>query len=99
MNKTTRSCVEAITLREDVDHRVAFAAVRIGDVLIRGVTVWRASNGSLRVYFPSYKQGSGFEDAIQLPEVLRTEVEADVIAAYKVARAEAVETRGNRASG
>jgi len=87
-----KSCVEAVSLAVDMDRRVALATVRIGDVLIKGVSVWRSTNGRLRVYFPSYKLGAGWDDAIYLPEELRSEVEADVISAYKTAKAAAQKT-------
>lgn len=86
----TNSYVEKVTLAEDIDKRIAFASVRIGDVLIRGVAVWRGRGGKLRVYFPSYRLGDAWYDAIDLPEDLRTEVEADVIASYKAAKSAAV---------
>jgi hypothetical protein len=85
----TESCVEAISLAEDIDKRIALASVRVGDVLIRGVAVWRGRNGRLRVYFPGYKLGTCWDDAIYLPEEIRTQVEADVISAYKLAKAAA----------
>lgn len=81
-----KSCVETISLAADMDKRVALATVRLGDVLVRGVAVWRSRQGKLRVYFPSYKLGAGWDEAIYLPEELRTDVEADVIAAYKQAK-------------
>jgi len=84
-----KTCVETLSLAADLDRRVALASIRIGEILVRGVAVWRSPKGSLRVYFPSYKLGGGYEDAIYLPEELRTEVEADVLAAYRKARSEA----------
>jgi hypothetical protein len=84
-----KSCVEAISLAVDMDKRVALATVRLGDVLIRGVAVWRSRQGKLRVYFPNYKLGAGWDEAIYLPEELRTEVEADVISAYRQAKSAA----------
>jgi hypothetical protein len=72
-----------------MDKKIALATVRLGDVLMRGVAVWRSRHGNLRVYFPSYKLGAGWDEAIYLPEELRTEVEADVISAYKQAKAAA----------
>lgn len=69
-----------------MDRRVAIATVRIGEVLVRGVAVWRTSQGRLRVYFPNYWLGAYHEEAVCLPEELRAEVEADVISAYKTAK-------------
>jgi hypothetical protein len=74
----TKSYVEHIALAQEMEHRIAFATVCIGDVTIRGVAVWRSRNGRLRVYFPSYRLGSGWDEAISLPDELRTEIEADV---------------------
>jgi hypothetical protein len=80
------SLVEHIALAQEVDHRVALATVRLSDVVIRGIAVWRNRHGKLRVYFPSYKLGAGWEDAIAVPAELRAQVEADVISAYKAAK-------------
>jgi hypothetical protein len=81
--KGKESCVETISLAQENDRRVAFASIRLGDVLIRGIAVWRTAKGHLRVYFPSHRLGAGFDDVIRLPEELQTQVEADVISAYK----------------
>ena len=79
----TPKFVERVRLCADFDRRVALASVRIGEVLIDGVAVWRSSGGKLRVYFPSYKAGYGWVEAINISAVLRSEIEAEVIAAYK----------------
>jgi DNA-binding cell septation regulator SpoVG len=81
-----KSCVETIDLLRDMEKRVALAAVRLGEVVVKGIAVWRGGNGHLRVFFPSYKQGPFYVDAIQLSEDMRTQVEADVISAYKAAK-------------
>jgi hypothetical protein len=79
-----KSCVESVDLVRDMDKRVAIATVRLGDVLVRGIVIWRSGNGHLQVFFPGYKQGERFyADAIQVSEDMRTQVEADVISAYK----------------
>jgi hypothetical protein len=88
-NSETNGYVEKLTLADQLDKRIALCTLRIGDVLIHGVAVWRGPGGKLRVYFPSYKLEHGWADAIELPEDLRTQVEADVIASYKQARAAA----------
>ena len=88
------TCVESITLMDEVDKRVALVTVRLGEVQIRGIAVWRSKNGKLSVFFPSYKLGSVWVDAIDVPEDLRSEIEADVIAAYKNAKAAAEEDEG-----
>jgi hypothetical protein len=84
-----KSYVETISLAQESDKRVEFASVRLGDVLIRGIAIWRTPKGHLRVYFPSHRLGAGFDDVIRLPEGLQTQVEADVIAAYREALSEA----------
>jgi hypothetical protein len=81
------TCVESITLMEELDKRVALVTVRLGDVQVRGVAVWRSGNGRLRVHFPGYKLGWSWDDAVHVSDELRSEIEADVIAAYKAAKA------------
>jgi hypothetical protein len=93
-----KSCVETISLAQEIERRVAYASVRLGDVLIRGIAVWRSPKGHLRVYFPSYRLGAGFDDAIRLPEDLQTEVEAGVISAYKELISEAKDNTKPEAS-
>jgi hypothetical protein len=88
-NSEVHSCVENISLAQDTDKRIAWASVRLGEVLIRGVAIWRGSNGRLRVFFPTSRLGAGWEEAVCLPDELRTQVEADVISAYKTAKAAA----------
>jgi DNA-binding cell septation regulator SpoVG len=91
MRKKPRHAVENVTLGVDWERRVALASVRIGEVLIKGVAVWRGRNGHLRVFWPSYKfsEAPGFyTDAIELPPELRADVEAAIIAAYKDAKAQ-----------
>ena len=83
------TCVESISLVEHLEKRVALANVRIGDIEIHGVAVWRSRNGHLRVLFPSYRLGTSWDDAIYVPDDLRSQIEADVIAAYKEAKADA----------
>ena len=80
-----KSCVETIILAQENERRVAFAGVRLGDVLIRGIALWRSPKGHLRVYFPTYRLGAGFDDLIRIPEELQAQVEAEVISAYREA--------------
>jgi len=91
--KTQSSAVENIQLGVDMDRRIALASVRIGEVLIHGVAVWRSRHGRLRVFFPSYKSRWGsWEEAIELNPELRSEAEASVIASYKEAKKRAKNT-------
>ena len=78
-----KSYVESLRLANELEKRVALASVRIGDVLIHGVTVWQSGRGRIRVYFPSYKQGFRWDEAIDLSQELRSEIETDVISRYK----------------
>src|SRR6266566_4968669 len=95
VTKSITSYVEHIALAQEMEHRIALVTVHIGDVTIRGVAVWRSRNGRLRVYFPSYRLGSGWDEAISLPDELRTEIEADVISAYKAAKSAANKSARN----
>lgn len=83
MEATKKDYVESLRLADELEKRVALASVRIGDVLIHGVTVWQSGRGRIRVYFPSYKAGYRWEEAIELPNELRSEIETDVISRYK----------------
>ena len=83
------SYVERIELSQDLDKRIAWASARIGEVLVCGIAIWRGGNGRLRVFFPSCKVGPGWADAVEVPAELRAQIEADVISAYKQAKAAA----------
>lgn len=83
IQEKAKSYVESLRLADELEKRVALASVRIGDVLILGVTVWQSGRGRIRVYFPSYKAGYRWEEAIDLPPDIRSAVEADVISRYK----------------
>jgi hypothetical protein len=87
----TYEYVERIQLAEEIEKKVAWASIRIGELLIHGVAVWRAGNGRLRVLFPSFRLGVGWADTIELPAELRSQVEAEVISVYKEAKAAAKE--------
>jgi hypothetical protein len=92
------TCVESISLMDELEKRVALATIRLGDVQMRGVAVWRSENGRLRVHFPGYKLGAGWDDAIYVTHELRSEIEADVIAAYKNAKSAAQKEETKRSS-
>ena len=99
--KETDTCVESISLVDDLEKRVALATIHIGDIQLRGIAVWRSGNGQLRVHFPGYRLGSNWDDAICVPDELRSQIEADVITAYKEAKAGAKteEKKTSRAKG
>jgi DNA-binding cell septation regulator SpoVG len=88
-NKEKNMQVEQIEFISDLEKRVAFATVNIGAVSIRGITVWRAGNGRLRVFLPSFRKAYRYADVISISPDLREELDAEVIAAYKVAKSEA----------
>ena len=88
-NGSAKGYVESLRLANELEKRVALASVRIGDVLIHGVTVWQSGRGRIRVYFPSWKAGYRWEEAIELPNELRSEIETDVIYRYKAEKQKA----------
>ena len=88
--------VEYVNLAADIDRRVALVTLKIADICIHGVAIWRSRHGRLRVHFPSYNAGWSWEEAIELPPELRSEVEAEVIAAYKTAKAQAKKEEKNK---
>ena len=91
--------VESLRLADELEKRVALASVRIGDVLIHGVTVWQSGRGRIRVYFPSYKQGFRWDEAIELSQDLRSEIEADVISRYKSEKQKAKKAEQEKQGG
>lgn len=78
--------IESVQLAAELDRRVALATVRLDDLLVSGISVWRSANGRLGVYWPRYWNGAGQAEAISLPAELRSEIEAEVILAYKEAK-------------
>ncbi len=96
---TKKTYVESLRLADELEKRVALASVRIGDVLIHGVTVWQSGRGRIRVYFPSYKQGYRWVEAIELPNELRSEIETDVISRYKAVKQKAKEAEKEKLGG
>jgi len=91
-----RFSIEHVNLAADIDRRVALVTLKIADICIHGVAIWRSRHGRLRVHFPSYNAGWSWEEAIELPPELRSEVEAEVIAAYKTAKAQAKKEEKNK---
>ncbi len=64
--------------------RVAFGAIEIGDVVIRGFTVWESFDGRLNVSFPDRKKiGKRWEECVEVPEKLQHEIESGLIAEYE----------------
>jgi DNA-binding cell septation regulator SpoVG len=81
--------VERITLASELDKKVACAEIKVGDIIIRGVHVWRSGNGRLRVFFPSYHVvGPVWQDSVVVSAEVRSEIEAELIAAYREQRKE-----------
>jgi hypothetical protein len=95
METAHKRYVQSLSLVSEIDKRVALATVKIANVTIRGIAVWRSPHGKLRVYFPSFKAGYAYEDAISLPDELRSEIEADVISAYKEEKAKVPKSQGS----
>jgi hypothetical protein len=98
-NGSNKGYVEHIRLADELEKRVALATVRVGEVLIHGVTVWQSGRAKIRVYFPSYKAGYRWDEAIELSQELRSEVEADVISAYKAEKHKQKQAEKQRQGG
>ncbi len=96
---TSKSYVESLRLADELEKRVALASVRIGEVLIQGVTVWQSGRGRIRVYFPSWKAGYRWEEVIDLPNELRSEIETDVISRYKSEKQKAKKAEQEKQGG
>jgi hypothetical protein len=91
--------IQSLRLSADWDHREALASVRVGEVIIDGISVWRnPRRGTLRVNFPGYPQGHGqYGEAIELPAELRSEIEEEVLAQYREKKKEAAKsTKGEK---
>lgn len=73
-----------VFLSTEWDHRAAIVGVQLGPITLY-VSVWRhPRSGSLRVYLPRVERGNGgYTDAVELPADLRSQLEAEAIAAYK----------------
>ncbi|MGO9590631.1 MAG: hypothetical protein ACLP3K_11380 [Candidatus Acidiferrales bacterium] len=81
--------VEKIALAVEREKKVGFADIRIGDIKVRGITVWRSGNGQLRVYFPRYRpEHRMFVDCVDVPPEMRSEIKAEIIAAYRAKKRE-----------
>ncbi len=80
--------VSKITLATELDKKVAFADIKVGDVTVRGVAVWRAANGKLSVFLPSQGTRHGFVNIIDLPPEIRSEIDAEVISTYRARKKE-----------
>ncbi|GEM_PF-4460425 len=88
--------VGSVRLADELERRVAMVSVSVGPVTIRNVAVWRSRSGKLKALFPAQREGRRWYDLVELPAKLRAEVEADVIAAYKAAKAEAAKETERR---
>jgi len=75
--------LQGITMATELDKKVAFANVKIGEVTVRGITVWRSGNGHLRVFFPRHIRGLSWEDIVGVPAEIRSVIETEVIAAAR----------------
>lgn len=73
-------------LADQAPQRMAVASVTIGPVTIHGLVVWRARNGHLRVFWPSYRipgPCNAYQDTVEIEPDLREQIEAAIIAAYR----------------
>lgn len=85
MPKETRTKiqVERIIPAEDRDKVVAVANIKVGDMRVRGLRIWKSAKGKLSVFFPSHKLGEYWEEYVSFPQELHAEVAAKVISAYE----------------
>lgn len=79
----TKIQVERIIPATDRDKVVAVADIKVGDVGVRGLKIWKSATGKLSVFFPSHKLGEYWEEYVSFPKELHAEVVAKVISAYK----------------
>jgi hypothetical protein len=82
----TKIHVERIILEKDRDKIVAVADIKVGDVAVRGLKIWKSAKGKLSVFFPSHKMGEYWEEYVSFPKELHDEVVAKVISAYEAAQ-------------
>jgi hypothetical protein len=80
----TKVQIERIIPAKDRDKIVAVADIKVGDVGVRGLKIWKSATGKLSVFFPSHKLGESWEEYVSFPKELHAEVEAKVISAYQV---------------
>jgi hypothetical protein len=99
MDQSKGTSVERMVIASDRDRREALATVKIGNVRISGVAVWRGGNGRLSVYWPRYWDGAGQSEAIELAPELRAEIESDVISAYRDIKTQAKKVAKNAQGG
>jgi hypothetical protein len=78
--------IEHVNLAADIDRRAALVTVKIGEVRVHGVEVWRSRYGRLSVRFPVYRAGSVWAEAFEVSDDRRTEIEIEVLAAFREAK-------------
>ena len=83
MSDESTSYVESLVLTQEIPQHVAHVTVKVGNITVNGLKIWRAKNGRIYVHWPSFKQGFSWEDVVKLDPDLRSDIEADVISAYK----------------
>ena len=77
------SYVESLVLTQEIPQHVAHVSIRIGDLKISGLKIWRAKNGRIYLHWPSFKSDWRWLEVVELDPDLRSDIEADVISAYK----------------
>ena len=78
--------LQRMRLSTEIDKKVAWTDIKIGDITVKGITVWRGGNGRIRVFFPSHPIGRMWEESVELPPDLRSEIEEEIISAYRAER-------------
>jgi hypothetical protein len=75
--------VRRLILAPETEQVVATAEIRVGDIGIRDMNVCRSSSGKLSVFFPGRQTFAGWKNSIALPAPVRSEIEAELVAAYR----------------
>lgn len=72
----------------EIENRVAFVRIAVGEVEINGISLYKLPNGKLRVSWPTCWTEIGKSDTISIPLKLRKKIETEIIAAYDAAKEE-----------
>ena len=76
-------CVNEVSLEAPSSSLLAaFVEVQVGEIVLR-VAVRRYRNGELRVFLPTWEDGDCCLDGVEVPSDLRTEIERQVLTAYR----------------
>ena len=75
--------VDWLRLATSTERRLALAQVRVGNITIKGLSVWASASGKLHVRLPSSYLSAGYGECVVLPPELRERIEAAVLAEFQ----------------